>query len=555
MSSHSVPICSRKLPSNGAGPVSRTAALGGRLCRPFDLLGKHAGQFLLTYPFQVAVGIGIFYLALVSSKWQMFPDSACYLLMAQGVCEGQGLSIFGTAQGKYPPGFTLYLAGLLKTGLAWMLVLNGLMVVMALGSLMMSYLLLCEFTTRRWALLSTVVVAMLYKLVMLSVSQLSDVPCLLLIVSGLYCFARGRRDGPWWLAAGVLLLLIAGWFRVVGIPLAIGAAVGLLFERSQASRSAIWLSVVTLVAGSLITGGWLYQRDRALQTVAVAAPATYAHSVTPLLESGPAEQIARPLWHAYQGGPFLAQFLTGQQMSPAMALVLFWLPGLAGAAWAVTRRQYLLVFATAGYLGAVLLVDPPITRYYLPIAPILVLYLVYGIRAIARRAGARPALAANLAIALLMVCVAANVPKNLRQLYRQHTDTYHEDVKVTMASAAQFLRREAADLQTPVRFLMDRGDLVVAYLSGQECLHLGKVAARRSIADHQVDDLLEREQISHVLVWLPPRKVRAMHQVIRQQVQNSPDYQIVFARDDLQIFRPRAWPQSAEHRAGSPHRK
>lgn len=103
----------------------------------------------------IAGVLGIFYAASVSSKWQIYPDSSIYLLTARSIAQGKGISIEGQPQGKYPPGFPLYVAILTKMGLTEMLWLNLSMTAMGLAALFCSYRLLGYHTSPRWALLLT----------------------------------------------------------------------------------------------------------------------------------------------------------------------------------------------------------------------------------------------------------------------------------------------------------------------------------------------------------------------------------------------------------------
>ena len=420
-----------------------------------------------------------------------------------------------------------------------MLWLNLSMALMGLLTLWFTYHLLLLHTSRRWALLLTLVFGLSYEMFHHSMAQLSDVPFMLLVTAGLWCLVRGREGSVGFLAGGALLLVGSCWIRILGIPIALAAAVGVLAECRREDRWRVATISAFLVIGVTLTAGWLYARDRVVQEMA--APETYATTVAKMSEGSPWQRLVRPLSNIYSGGPGLSQLLTGQRMAPPMALVLFWVPVLLGGYYCFRQRHFVLLFAVTGYLVAIVLAKPPLARYFLPIGPALLLFLTWGIRLTFNKSTSSylrvrwlrnsGTAFATTTVVLLALC---NLPKDLRDIIRQRRiDYWPRAEERDVVRAAEYLKtRDEGD----VRFVMGRHAMVVAYLSGADCLRIEKSDARKSLPAPQIRDYLRQEGVNHLVLWKPPERDRAIYKIIQKSLTDWDDYALVFDQGNIQIF-------------------
>ncbi len=395
--------------------ASGDARAASRRCRARRLLGRHGRWH---GPIWIGLAV-VLYVGLISTQWHAFPDSARYLLLARSLNEGTGYAIHGVPHGKSPPGFPTYLAFMTRIGMGNMLVLNGMMVGMAIGSLLSGYALLRRQTTRRAALVSMLVVAFFYQMFRLAGAQLSDVPFFFMVTTALWLLLAGQsRVGPS-MGLGVLLLIAACWTRVVGIPLGIAAAAGLVLQAKPAQRRRTLAHVAVLVMGILLTGITLYLRDRAVQ--AAAPQESYGIELAAVTTAWPWQWLGQAVRNLYLSGTELGRLLTGQPIPALVALPLFWVPVFIGTWRALQRHQYLATFAVWGYLGSIILLRVPLARYFLPVSPLLVLWMGQGIRWLWCVLGSRRWRPSQVAIAGAVLLMLANLPKDVRSVYRAHS--------------------------------------------------------------------------------------------------------------------------------------
>jgi hypothetical protein len=260
--------------------------------------------------------------------------------------------------------------------------------------------------------------------------------------------------------------------------LAIGSVVGLLLQRRAVSAWRMGLNIGVLVAGVAATTLWLYSRDRTVQGTSTPPP-TYAGTLRKVAEGSFATQIVKPIGHVYDGGPALAQLFTGQRMPPFLALAAIGLPVGVGAYMLCGKQRSIALCAAGGYLGAILLVQAPLTRYYLPVSAVLLLCLVYGIRRIANSWGPSPRFASNFTVVIMVLVMAFNLPKDLRQIYRLHGARADASPRyLDMVAAADYLQQHDS---VGAKFVMEKHANIVAYLSGMDCLRIEKHCAEQSI--------------------------------------------------------------------------
>ena len=130
--------------------------------------------------------------------------------------------------------------------------LNAAMILIALATLLFVYCAMRELTTCEMAFFVIVMVAFSSPMHKAAVRLLSDGPFMLLVWFGLLCYLVALRRPGFWLELGTLALVATTWLRVVGIPIALAAAAGLVIESGSTSRR-LQLNAGLLAAGTVIT--------------------------------------------------------------------------------------------------------------------------------------------------------------------------------------------------------------------------------------------------------------------------------------------------------------
>ncbi|MFO7903849.1 MAG: hypothetical protein R6U98_14390 [Pirellulaceae bacterium] len=474
----------------------------------------------------------VLYAGGISHHWRPFPDSASYLLLAESIAEGNGYAINGQPHGKYPPGLPVYLAVMDRIGLGDMFTLNILMSAIALLALLACYFYLRQLTSPRGAFLATLVIATLFEMYRLSGAQLTDVPFLLLVTAGAGLLLKGQRERSAWMEVGSILLLASCWFRVLGIPVCIATAAGLLLQCPPGQRKRALWNVSALVVGAFIIGFLLFSRDRAVNAT-VALAGSYSAELSAVTDSKPYEWMWQLSSNFLGSGVALSKFFTGQKLPAAVALIIFWVPIVFGAIIVGRRGQYVPLFGCVGYLGSILILREPLARYFLPMAPVLILCLGQGLRWATlyfMKGRWRLSTVVTVGALLLMAC---NLPKDIRRVFRTH----HPDW--TLMEGRQHLFQTAEYLRSALpgdgRFVTSRYANMLSYLSGKSCLPSG---LRAVDSDQRYGDVLEELEelaIQYVVLWPGKKDVIPLRNM---RVRDKPrqGWQIVFRSGRVTIL-------------------
>jgi hypothetical protein len=322
-----------------------------------------------------AAGVGLLVLLYVagwSPTWWVGKDSGLYLTLARNLNRGEGYTVGGQPHRIVPPGFPLLLAGLMRINPSFAF-LNAAMAALGLAALGSTYLLLRQWVHRDWALLLTAAVGLTNEMHQRSGELLSDVPFTLLVISGLWMYARGlRADRPrrglWEL--GSLLLMAAVTVRVAGMPLVAAAPLGLTLSAGRGGRRRALLNLALVWGVGLLTGaGLVLLLSRGRSGFA------YAESLrTALTHLSPADYLR----NLYQTGRDFSRLVTAQSMFPLLSLILLTLPAAAGMLLRLIRRERLGPIVLVAYVGGIGVMAPLRARYLLPLTPLLVMYLAEG---------------------------------------------------------------------------------------------------------------------------------------------------------------------------------
>ena len=480
------------------------------------------------------VALILLYVAAISTQWYMTPDSAVYLTLGESLSQGDGYTICGQPHTKFPHGFPMLIAGLTSLGMGGMIWINLAMVVMGLCALWLIYVLVRDHGPQELALPIVLVVGFSYEMFLHSHTPLSDVPFLMLVVLGLWCYMRGPEGGRGWLELGTLVLIAGCWVRVVGAPLAVLAAVGLLVQPGNVRRVRAWANAVFLTAGIAATGLFLYWQFHA--TPRAVTTASYAAEVSWMTGRSVVSWVQEPILNFFHTGPELGKLFCGQETPAAIAILLFWLPTLFGAWRAMRTRKFVVLFAVAGYLGAILLLRPLMSRYLLPVFPFLLLYFIDGVCGIVALAGRKPA-RSRVRVALLAVVsvlVLMNVPKDLRLAYWIHREDFVEFRREwrPWVQAAEFLRSHD---RSERKFVSENAAVLLARLSRRPCLQIdrGALASAPDPAD-ALSSLKERGV--QTIVIDRRRHAHAFFRQLERGLPNSEDFALALETDDLQVY-------------------
>jgi len=342
--------------------------------------------------------------------------------------------------------------------------LNLVLMLTAWGALAGCYFALREMVSPSFAKGIVCLVAVCHVMHQTSVCILSDIPFMAIVWLGLWCQLHGLRTGRRTLELGSLLLLASCLVRVVGAPIAVGAALGLLLQPSIVSRRRTGLNAgATFLAMLIIAGTALgYVSLSSKEHVLPSYLSEFSRYFSRILPQG----VAQPLVNWIQTGPELSILLTGQKNPVAgLWIALLWLPVVTGMVVSWKRGRYYGVCVLASYLLALLVLRPMIARYLLPLAPLLFWYFIEGTRWIFDRRLSWQPTGKRVVLATSLLLLALNLPKTGKLAYRLHypkTDNAFKE-QHEIADVARFLRDHAKPGE---RFITNEDERQLAYLSG-----------------------------------------------------------------------------------------
>lgn len=318
------------------------------------------------------VAIGLAYLLSYSPHWFVGTDSALYLSLGRNLAEGKGYIYAGQPHTHVPPGLPALLAGLEYIGVGSIAVFNAAMLLMGLLALAASYLLLKSTAGHAWAALLTLVLAFTQEWVQRSGELISDIPFALLVITALSLLYRTDarpRVVCWGLAS--IFLIAACWVRVHGFPIAAAAGLGTLISCWKQDRwKALGVPAALLIGcGISLIVFYSYYKSHVDPFAS-----SYLHSVSQISGGKVLQTFLRNLGELPNQ---LCRLLTGQRMPLPVSILLFCLPIAIAAARRVVRRETVGPLTIVFYLAAILPVIVR-TRYLLPLAPLLMLYLIEG---------------------------------------------------------------------------------------------------------------------------------------------------------------------------------
>lgn len=212
------------------------------------------GLLLLVVLLALALGSAI------RPVWTLDPDAAAYMALGRSVAAGEGYVLDELPHAKYPPGLPLLLAGATWLGGPEA---YGLMHATLVGLLLLAVI-LAHAVARRLgvapgpALAVAACTGLSQTFFQLSVEYLrSEVPFLVLTLAALLVLLRACTRGGSWAQVALAALLVAAAMltRLAGVALL--AVPGAVLLCRQAPSPARLRSLVLVLAGLAVLGGWM----------------------------------------------------------------------------------------------------------------------------------------------------------------------------------------------------------------------------------------------------------------------------------------------------------
>lgn len=248
----------------------------------------------------------------------------------------------------------------------------------------------------------------------------SEIPYLLVTLAAVVCLDRLKRDerrwGGGWGVAALLLVMLAGLTRQIGLMLAPGAALHLLWDRRRLRQR--WLVAAAFLILGALPGAWLYSVTQPGQFSPEKSSVMRRDGWDPnegrmsLLSREMLGRVKSNLEATAQLAPgalFVMDFQAARQ-APRVALLvllgLLLLGGLLRFRRGPTAAEWYLI----PYLGLLWLTPWLVeTRFFTVLVPWLALYLIEAVEWLAARFTRRESLSRWSARAVVGVLIAVNL--------------------------------------------------------------------------------------------------------------------------------------------------
>jgi hypothetical protein len=318
-------------------------------------------------------------------------DNAEFMLLARSLAVGNGFRYINHPANrpgtKYPVGFPALLAG-------WTLLFGQSIVSMkacvlacCVAGVGFTFILGSRLIGWSYALLASSMMALSAVVANYSCQVLSDVPYMLFSLIGIYLLVSGY-ERRWHLLAGLAVCIWAYVVRSAGMSLVLAAAVFLFFKgKKREALAAVGVAVLISVLWSIRNYSMTGESSRYMQVLLAADPydpdkgaVTFAGLVTRAFTNA----------GGYLGGllpvtilPSLIDATAGRGAGPVgvLASVLAMIMVVLGG-WSLRKKGLLTNIYLVLYFG-IYLVWPQVwksERFMVPIAPLLAIYLIWGMR-------------------------------------------------------------------------------------------------------------------------------------------------------------------------------
>ena len=340
-------------------------------------------------------------------------DNAEFMILARSLAAGNGFRYINHPANrpgtKYPLGFPALLAG-------WILIFGQSIVSMKVCVLAccvagagFTFILGSRLVGWSYALLASLLVSLSAIVANYSCQVLSDVPYMLFSLIGIYLLVSGYRQ-RWHLLAGLAVCIWAYVVRSAGMSLVLAAAIFLFIKgRKREALATIGVAALISILWSVRNYSMTGEGSRYMQVLLAADP--YDPDKGALTFSG---IITRVFTNAggYLGGllpvtvlPSFIDATAGHGAGPVgllvsvLAMIMVVLGGWSLRKKGLLTNIYLLIYF------AVYLVWPQVwksERFMVPVAPLVAIYFVWGLRTVFSYFGVRKGVILGICAALVL---------------------------------------------------------------------------------------------------------------------------------------------------------
>jgi hypothetical protein len=395
--------------------------------RPHDALSRRLGLAL------VAILL-VFYLGLQNGLWAPISDGDIYLAIARNIATGQGFTFNGLPVRAIPPGWPLFLAGMMRISPSFKF-LNLVPMCLIVTAMFLYYRVLLRLTTPRRAFIVCLVTGALSH-VFHRTFQFHSEGLFCVIVAGTLLLAvqanERRSIGRIALVAALCALIIfVRWAGVLLAPLVAGALLG---GQLRPKWDRLWIGAA--VAMIVLVGAFFSLRgsqDEAEESIRRSPAArSYAANKHPIVKRLLTIQHRVPrigIWYT----AFLSEPVRLGQSVNAIDILAgaagFGLLGLLvyGMVPYPRRRQWILLGALLYSLGIASIWSTVTGRYFVPVAPFLLLGMWEGVDRL-RKAGPSPIwsiASRTIMIAALIGAAVSNLSLYAVNVWLLHADDFY----------------------------------------------------------------------------------------------------------------------------------
>ncbi len=386
--------------------------------------------------------------------WYVTPDSAVYIELGRNLAAGRGYVYNEEPFYGYPPIFPALLAAAIRLFGDSYLVMRAVNVLAAAAFLILSFVLIRKLAGWRVALFATWAFGLSLELSVQATFILSDLAGSALAIGALVALerfartthARGRVDGTWFVATGLVLLAVLT--RLANLEVVIGIILFFFVLRRDRFSSNTWRTVAPLVLVVLGTVALWYAARFTSQVSYHQRPFIALlrdHTDWDSGYLGPVGLLWQTIGNFGRGFDAISAMMTGR-IGAMMAWGRLVLPGLffLGLAVAVVKRRGLV----ESYTLSVLVVSFAVpfsqgSRYYLSIAPLVFFYAYEAVAwlvGLARRLGPRGRQFAGYTLAGLLLVPIVLIILNVRPFHRVHDHfVFWKIVTVSVAFAVSMV--------------------------------------------------------------------------------------------------------------------